>query len=208
MATVSSDGETMSYPRPVGALQKIVKVVVKLGVNRFRRHEHQSNLVGLAGNKIFVGDIGNVLAHIGTQALGRGFTFVLGLGLAIGGDCFERKLGVDRHRALVRQEHAAVGAGAIGKRALKFVSAFRQSVRNNCLHAQLPERAARLLIGQNALQRCHLGGERSDVLLSAIDNGKPLVQLVQILGGVLRGFLQPSRRAGARPLSRRSLTAC
>src|SRR5215471_17761399 len=107
----------------MGALKNVVESFIQLGVNRFRRHEHQGDLVGLAWNQIFLGDVGNVLVHIGAQALGGGFALILGLGFAIGRDRFEGELGVDRHRALVGEKHATVGPGAIRKRALKFVSA-------------------------------------------------------------------------------------
>ena len=54
----------------------------------------------------------------------------------------------------------------------------------------MAERATRLLVGEHALERGHLAGERGDIFLRAVDDGKPLVQLFQIVGSMLRGLLQ------------------
>ena len=73
---------------------------------------------------------------------------------------------------------------------MKFVTALRQAVLDYDFHARLAERAALLLVGQHALQRRDLGGEIGDVLLRGVDDGKPLVQLLQMLRRVRRGLLQ------------------
>jgi hypothetical protein len=55
--------------------------------------------------------------------------------------------------------------------------------------AALTEGAALLLVGQHALQRGHLRGERGDVFLRRIDDREPFVQPVEILSGLLGGIL-------------------
>ena len=69
--------------------------------------------------------------------------------LAIGGHGFERELGVDDQRALVGQEHGAVGTRAVGERVLELVAALGQPVLDDHLHAALPEGAARLLVAEH-----------------------------------------------------------
>jgi hypothetical protein len=86
------------YQNNVGAirfLHHIVEAVVDLGVDRFRRYEHQRQLLSLARDQIFAGDVADVLSHVGAQPLGCGFAFVIGFGVAIGSNTFERELGVD-----------------------------------------------------------------------------------------------------------------
>ena len=120
----------------------------------------------------------------------RRFSLVVGLGVAIGGHAFERKFRVDHQRALVGQEHAAVGTRLVGQRVLEGIGAFRQAVLDDRLHPPLAEGAARLLVGEHALQRRHLGGKVGDVLLRAVDDRKPLAELLQILSGAQLGLLQ------------------
>ena len=94
-------------------LHDVVKAVMQIGIHRFRGHEHERQLLGLARNQVFPGNVADMLADVGAQALRRGLTLVLGLGLAISGDGFERKLGIDHQRTLVWQEHAAVGTATV-----------------------------------------------------------------------------------------------
>jgi hypothetical protein len=54
----------------------------------------------------------------------------------------------------------------------------------------LAEGAARLLVGEHALQRRHLGGKIGDVLLRAVDDCKPFAELLQILSGAELGLFQ------------------
>jgi hypothetical protein len=68
--------------------------------------------------------------------------------------------------------------------------------------------SARLLVGQHALQRGDLRGQLGDVLLRVIDDGEPLVELLQVVGRVLGRGLH--RRAemlgdGIEPLVHRAL---
>ena len=53
-----------------------------------------------------------------------------------------------------------------------------------------PKAPRSCLLASTLWQRGDLGGEFGDVLLRAVDDGEPLVELLQILGGVLRGLLQ------------------
>ena len=124
-------------------------------------------------------------ADVGAQPRRRLLALVVGLGVAEGGDGFEREFRVDHQRALVGQEHGAVRPAAVGQRELEFVAALRQAILDDDLHAALAECAALLLVGEHALQRGDLGGELGDVLLRAVDHGKPLVELLQVLDGVL-----------------------
>ena len=146
-----------------------------------------------------LGNIGDVLAHVGAQPLRRGLALVVRLGLAIGGDAFQRKLGVDHQRAPVGQEDAAVGTGLVGERVLECVGPFRQAILNDRLHPPLAKRAARLLVGEHALQRGHLGGEIGDVFLRAVDDRQPLSELLQVLGCALLGLFEQIAEAIAKP---------
>ena len=131
-----------------------------------------------------------MLADVGAQALRGEFALVVALGVAIGGDGFERKFGVDDQGPVVRQKHAAIGPGAVRQRVLEGVGALGQAVLNDDFHARLAEGAARLLVGEHALQRGHLGGELGDVLLRVVDHREPLVELLQVLGRVQLGLFQ------------------
>ncbi len=130
------------------------------------------------------------LRHVGAQTLRRGLALVFAFGLTVRGDGFQRKLGVDHQRPLVRQKHAAVGTGPVAERVLKRIGAFRQTVLHDGFHPPLPERAARLFVGEHALQRRHLAGEVGDILLRPVDHRKPLGELLQIFGGALLGLFQ------------------
>ena len=54
-----------------------------------------------------------------------------------------------------------------------------------CRLDDLAEGAARLLVGQHALQRVHLRRQLGDVLLRAVDHRQPRMQLLQMVAGVL-----------------------
>ena len=139
---MSSDGDIKHDAFAIGPLHQVVEAVVDFGIDRLRRHEHQREFLGLARNQIFSGDVGNVLADVGPQPLPGGAALVVGLGLAIGGDAFEREFGVDDQRTLVRHEHAAVGAGAVRQRMLERIGALWQAILNDQFHPPLPEGAA------------------------------------------------------------------
>ena len=95
-------------------LDDVVESFLQIGVERFRRHEHQRDVLGFAGDQIFVGDVAQVLGHVGAHPRGRLLALVVGLGFLIGGDGFEREFGVDDQRALPGQEHRAVRPHLVG----------------------------------------------------------------------------------------------
>ena len=198
-------------------LHHVVEAVVQLGIDRFRGHEHQRQLVRLARDQVFRGDVADVARHVLAQPRRRLLALLLVARLAIGGHGFERELGVDHQRALVGQEHGAVGTRAVGERVLELVAALGQPVLDDRLHAALAEGAARLLVAEHGAERSHLRGEIGDVLLRAVDDREPLVQLMQVLdrvlGGALHRLAEPVRhrsravrgpRARARPGGRRA----
>ena len=124
-------------------------------------------------------------AEILTHPRCRLLALVVALGVAQGGDGFERELGVDHQGPVVRQEYRAVRPAPVGERELEFVAVFRQPVLDDELHAALAERAALLLVGQHALQRGHLRRQVGDVPLRAVDDREPLVELLQAFDRVL-----------------------
>ena len=142
------------------------------------------------GIRYFSAMSADVLADVGAQARRRRFSLVVGLGVAIRGHAFQRKFRVDHQRAPVGQEHAAIGTRLVEQRVLEGIGAFGQAVLDDRLHPPLAESATRLLVGEHALQRRHLGGKIGDVLLRAVDNRKPFAELLQILGGTELGLLQ------------------
>ena len=71
----------------------------------------------------------------------------------------------------------AVGPLAVRQRRLEAVGALGQAVLDDGLHAHLAEGAARLLVGEDLLQRDHLGGKLGQVPLRRVDDGQPLVKL-------------------------------
>ena len=74
--------------------------------------------------------------------------------------------------------------------AWKVKAPFGQAVLDDGFHAHLAEGAARLLVGQDLLQADHVGGELGQVLLCRVDDGEPLMQLGDGVGGLARGFGQ------------------
>ena len=187
MASISSDGETMTTLLRKGLLHDVVEAVVQVGIDRLRRHEHQGQILGLARDQIFVGDAADVPAEILAQPRRGLLALVVALGVTERGDRFERKFGVDHQRAPVRQKYGAVGPALVGQRELEFVAALRQPVLDDQLHAPLAEGAALLLVGEHALQRGDLRCQIGDVPLRAVDDHEPLVELLQALDGVLPG---------------------
>ncbi len=116
--------------------------------------------------------------------------FVVGLGVAVGGHGFEREFGIDDQRPFVGQEDRAVGPQLVGERVLEFVAALGQAVAHDQFHAALAEGAALLLVGKHALQRGDLGRQRRDVLLRAVDDGEPLVELLQVFRRAQLGLFE------------------
>ena len=162
---------------------------MNLGIDRFRGHEHQRAVLGLAHYQVLLGDIADVLHHVGAQPLRRDFPFVIGACIVQRGHRFERKFGIDAERARVGQKHHAIGPLARRKRMLKRVRALRHPVLDDGFHPRLPERAARLLVGEHIAQRRDLRSQIGEVLVRIIDNAEPLVQHPQTVHGVAGGLL-------------------
>ena len=178
---VESDGDAGA----VALLQNVVEGVVEFGEHRLRRDKHEGDVLRLALDEIFPGNIVDVLAEI-LAKLARGLEpLVIGLGVFQRGGGFERELGVDDQMAPVRHVDAAVGSGIIGQRELEFIGALRQAVGNDRLHAPLAEGAAALLVVEHLLQRRHRGRQIGDVLLRRVDHRQPREQLLEVVGGVL-----------------------
>ena len=184
------DGRDDDDARAISLLHQIIEAIMQLGINRFRRHKHKSGFLGLSGDQIFLRNIRHVLGNVGAQSRGRGFACLVGLGVPIGGESFEREFCIDHQRAAVGQKHTAVGPGLVGERVLEGVGPLGQAVLDDGFHAPLAERAARLLVGEHALQGRHLTGEIGDVLLRAVDDREALGELLQILGCALLGLLE------------------
>ena len=58
-------------PRAIGLLHDVVEAVVQFGIDGFRRHEHQRQVLGLAGDEVFLGDVVDVLVDVLPHALRR-----------------------------------------------------------------------------------------------------------------------------------------
>ncbi len=70
-----------------------------------------------------------------------------------------------------------------------------QPVADDRLHAALAIGAARLLVGENVLERHHLAGERGEILLGRVDDRQPLVEMRERLA-----WCAPPGRLRPRPM--------
>jgi hypothetical protein len=181
-------GRHQHHAGAIGLLDHVVEAVMDLGVDRFRRHEHQRGVLGLAGNQIFLRDIADVLHHVRAQALGGVFLFLIGACVMQRRHRLQREFGIDAERALVGQEHHAVRPLSGRERELEFVSSLRHAVLDDRLHPRLAEGAARLLVGEHVAQGRHLRGQVGEVLVGVVDDAEPLVQHAQTVHGVARGL--------------------
>ena len=112
------------------------------------------------------------------------------------GEAFERKLGVDREQAAVAgQADDAIGAGAVRQRELELVGAGGQAVAHDRLHPPLAEGAARLLVGENVLQRHDFARHLGQARLRRVDHREALVELAEVLARVAP---RPDTRARCR----------
>ena len=168
-------------------LNHILELLVEIGIDRLGRHEHDGGLVGLAGNQIFLRDVTHVLQHIAPEAGFRRFEFLFAAGGFQGIEGFEWKLGID-YQLQVRlgQNHQTVRPRAVAQRALKDKGAGVQPVADDRFHAALAISTARLLVGQDVLERDHLGRQRRQILLRRVDDGETFVELAQRLAGLFR----------------------
>ena len=87
------------------------------------------------------------------------------------------------------------GRVLVGERGLELVGAGGQAVAHDRLHPPLAEGAARLLVGEDVLQRDDFLGHAGDARLRGVDDGQPLVELAEIVAGGLRVAFEP----GAEP---------
>ncbi len=154
----------------ISLLQDIIEAVVQLGEHRFGRDEHESDVLGLALDQIFPGNVVDVLAEILTQLTHGLKPFFVGFGVFERGGGFQREFGIDNQMPLVRHVDAAVWPGIVGQRELELISALWQPVGDDRLHAALAEGAAALLVVENFLQRRHRRGQIGDVLLRRVDH--------------------------------------
>ncbi len=89
-------GDTIITPRPPRPLHEIVEAFVQVGVNRLGRNEHQRDVLRLARNQVFVGDVGDVLGNVLLDALAhRQLALIVVWRLAQRRHRFEREFGVD-----------------------------------------------------------------------------------------------------------------
>ena len=179
-------------------LHHIVEMLDEIGIDRLRGHEHQRDVLRLARQKIALGDVLDVLHDVGAHAGLRGFARLLVARRAQGRKSLERKFGVNGEQArIARQADDAVGAGAVREGELEVVRARGQAVANDRLHAALTEGAARLLVGENVLQRHHFPRHFSEPRLRRVDDREALIEPAETLARRLRLTFEP--RAEPRP---------
>ena len=115
------------------------------------------------------------------------------------GERLERELGVHRQQPrIARQADDAIGPGAVGERELEVVSPRRQAVAHDRLHAPLAEGAARLLVGENVLQRHHFARHVGQARLRRVDHRETFIEPAETLAGRLRLGVRAPRRAAPR----------
>ena len=177
---------------------------MQLGIDRLGRQEQQRRFGRLAGQDVFVADVGDVLAHRhlegalgGDQARG-----VAGHDVAQQVIALERELGVDRDRARrVGQLQQAVDPRTVRESRLEIVGRGRQRALHQVVQLHFAEGAARLLVGQDVLQPDDLGRQVADLLLRRVDPDQPLAQVGDDLA---RGLLALGQafvdHRGQRPL--------
>ena len=87
------------------------------------------------------------------------------------------------------------GRALLRQRRLELVGADRQAVADDRLHPPLAEGAARLLVGEDVLQRHDLFGHADHARLRGVDHRQPLVELAEVGAGRLGVAFEP----GAEP---------
>ena len=133
-----------------------------------------------------------MLADVGAHALNGRLARLLAARLVEQREGFEREFGVDReHSGVARQANDAIGPRLVGERELELVGADGQAVAHDRLHPPLAEGAARLLVGQNVLQRNDFLGHAGHARLRGVDDGEPFVELVEVRAGGLRVVFEP-----------------
>ena len=184
IAIIISVGETITTRARCAFCTTSSNSLDKIGIDRLRGHEHERYVLRLARQKIALGDVLDVLhdvaAHAGLRRLAR----LVVARRAQGGETFERKLRVDREKAAVAgQADDAIGPRTVRQRELEVVGARRKAVAHDRLHPPLPEGAARLLVGENVLQRHDLARHFGQPRLRRVDHREALVQLAEVFAG-------------------------
>ena len=167
------------HARAIGLLHDVVEAVMDFGIDRFRRHEHQRGVLGLARDQVFLGNVGDMLHDVGAQPIARELALLVAARVMQRRHCLQWKLGIDAERTLIGQEHHAIRPLVVRKRELEFEGALRHAVLDDRLHPRLAEGAARLLVGEHVAQGRDLRGQVGEVLVRAVDDAEPLVQLAQ-----------------------------
>ena len=182
----------------MGLLHQFVEMLDEIGIDRFRRHKHQRHVLRLAGHEIALGDVLDMLADVGAHARMCASSRLVVARRAIGREPFEGKFRVDRERArIARQADDAIRTGAVRERELEVVAAGRQAVAHDRLHPALAEGAARLLVGENVLQRHHLARHLGQARLRRVDHRQPLIEPAERFARRLRLAFEPGAEPGA-----------
>ena len=156
-------------------LDKLWKLQVDLGIDRFRGQEHDRAVRRLARDDVALGDIGDMFPYIILHHPPRRRPFGVGSGGAKRAVGFKRKFGIDADRARrCRHVEKTVDATAIAKRVLKAEGALGKRVTNQVFKLHLAKTAACLLVRQNILQLANLPGKCRDMGVRLLDNGKLL----------------------------------
>ena len=96
----------------MGLLHQFVEMVDEIGIDRLRGHEHQRHVLRLAGHKIALGDVLDVLADVRAHPRLRRLARLVVARGAQRGEAFERELCVDGEQARIAgQADDAVGTG-------------------------------------------------------------------------------------------------
>ena len=173
-------------------LHDLVEMFREIGINGFRGHEQNRQILRLAGDQVFLRNILHVFQKIALHALRGPRAILVRARFAKGRKTLERKLGVHRQQTLVaRQADHAIGPRARRQRPLEIVGTRWQAIAHDRLHPALPICAARLLVGENVLETHHFLRQPVQPRLRGVDHGKAFVQLAEILALRARGLLQP-----------------
>ena len=138
-------------------LHDIVEMFVQVGIDRFRGHEEQCDVLRFAGQEIALGDILHMHADIAAHALAGGLPGVVATGLAQQREALQREFGVDDEAASVAgQGDQAVRPLPVRELRLEGEEGGGQAVADDRFHPALAIGAARLLVGEHVPERCLL----------------------------------------------------
>ena len=100
IASIKMLGDTTMHLGAMGLLDQLLKIGMQIGIDRFRRHEHDGRGLHLAGDQIFLGNVADMLGDIALDPRHRRFLFFVIGGLAQQGERFQRKFGVNHQQRL------------------------------------------------------------------------------------------------------------